>query len=184
MIEGKNIYLRVMELEDMECYREMINDVAVSDKVVGWGFPVSKEAQIEWYKRAITDEKNKRFTVVEKESNSPVGMVTLSGIDWHNRSATHGIKLHPLCPKGKGIGTDAVMTLMRYAFEQVNLNRLDGSWMSDNVASENLYIKCGWKVEGIKEKAIYRNGTYHDLKISGILREEYYENREKMKWQW
>jgi RimJ/RimL family protein N-acetyltransferase len=182
MIEGKNIYLRVMELEDMDCYREMINTPAVSDKVVGWGFPVSTESQIEWYHKAIHDEKNKRFTIVDKESNMPVGMVTLSGIDWHNRSATHGIKLHPSCPKCKGIGTDAVMTLMKYAFEEVNLNRLDSSHIEGNIPSEKLYLKCGWNIEGMKKNAIYRNGCYHNLKITGITKEDYYKAKEKLGW--
>lgn len=182
MIEGKNIYLRIMELEDMDCYRDMINTPAIADKVVGWGFPVSKEAQIEWYHKAIHDERNKRFTIVDKQTNLPIGMVTLSNIDWHNRSATHGIKLHPSCPKGRGVGTDAVMTLMKYAFEEVNLNRLDGSWMEDNIPSEKLYLKCGWKIEGIKQNAIFRNGTYHNLKITGILKEEYYATKEKLGW--
>lgn len=182
MIEGKNIYLRIMELEDMDCYREMINAPAISDKVVGWGFPVARETQLDWYRKAVNDEKNKRFTIVDKETGKPIGMVTLSGIDWHNRSATHGIKLHPSCPKGKGIGTDAVMTLMRYAFEEVGLNRLDSSWMEDNIPSEKLYLKCGWTIEGIKKNAIYRNGRYHNLKITGITREDYFAIKEKMDW--
>ena len=78
--------------------------------------------------------------------------------------------------KGKGVGTDAVMTLMKFAFEELNLNRLDGSWMEDNIASEKLYLKCGWKVEGIKENAIFRNGKYHNLKITGITQQDYFNH--------
>lgn len=182
MIEGKEINLRAMELEDMSCFWDMLNDQAVSSMVVGWSFPVSKEEQNEWYHRAIHDVKNKRFTISQKETNQAIGMVTLSNIDWQNRSATHGIKLHPTCPKGKGIGTDAVKTLMKYAFEEVNLNRLDGSWMEDNIASEKLYIKCGWQIEGVKKNAIYREGIYHNLKIAGITKEDYLAIKERLEW--
>ena len=49
-IMGKKIYLRAMELEDMEMYRDMINDEEVSRMVVGWSFPVSKKEQLDWYK--------------------------------------------------------------------------------------------------------------------------------------
>ncbi len=175
MIEGKTVILRQMEESDMSCYYEMINDPFIYSKVVGWSFPVSKLEQSEWFSRAIHDKDNRRFTIVLKETGLPVGMVTLSNIDWQNRSAFHGIKLHSSCPKGKGIGTDAVMTLMKYAFDEVNLNRLDGCWISDNIASEKLYLKCGWRIEGVKKDAIYRNGSYHDLKIVGITRSEYYE---------
>lgn len=180
MIEGKKIYLRAMEYTDMECFKDMLNDPDISSNVVGWSFPVSDVEQNNWFEQAVKDQKNKRFTIVMKESNKAVGMVTLTNIDWHNRSATHGIKLHPSCPKRQGIATDAVMTLMQYAFEEVNLNRLNGSWITYNLASKKLYEKCGWYVEGIKKQAIYRNGEYHDLAISGILKSEYIAVKEKL----
>ena len=165
-IMGKQIYLRAMEPEDMEMCRDMINDEEVSRMVVGWSFPVS--------------DRNKRFTICMKDTDQPVGIVTLTDIDLVNRSAFHGIKLHPSCPKGKGVGTDAVMTLMEYAFNQINLNRLDGEWFLYNTASKRLYEKCGWYEEGIKKKAIYRNGEYHDLAICGILKEEYLEAKKRL----
>lgn len=181
-ITGKKIYLRPMELTDMDAYRKMLNDESISANVVGWSFPVSTTEQEAWFNKAVMDSKNKRFTIVMKENNEVVGMLTLSSIDWHNRSATHGIKLLPSCPKGQGIGTDAVLTLMKYAFEEVNLNRLDGSWIEYNLPSKKLYEKCGWYEEGTKKEAIYRNGRYHDLKIAGITKREYMELKEKNNW--
>lgn len=180
-IEGKKIYLRAMEPEDMEMYREMVNDEEVSRMVVGWSFPVSKYEQMNWYERSVGDA-NKRFTICIKEDNSPVGMVTLTDIDLVNRSAFHGIKLHSSCPKGMGIGTDSVMTLMEYAFNQLNLNRLNGEWLLYNTASKKLYEKCGWTEEGIKRQAIYRNGEYHDLAITGIMKEQYLRKKEELNW--
>ena len=180
-IMGKKIYLRAMELEDMEMYRDMINDEEVSRMVVGWSFPVSKKEQLDWYNCVVSDV-NKRFTVCRKENNQAVGMVTLTNIDLVNRSAFHGIKLHPSCPKRTGVGTDAVMTLMEYAFNHINLNRLDGKWLLYNIASKKLYEKCGWHEEGIKRQAIFRNGEYHDLAISGILKEEYLAAKERLGW--
>jgi len=181
-INGKIIYLRPMEFDDMIYYQDMINDDFIASKVVGWSFPVSMEEQINWFHKASIDSNNKRFTIVLKESNEVVGMLTLTSIDWHNRSATHGIKLLSSCPKGKGIGTDAVITLMKYAFDEVNLNRLDGSWLDYNIASKKLYEKCGWYEEGCKKEAIYRNGRYHDLKIAGITKKEYLELKEQNDW--
>lgn len=171
-IIGKKIYLRAMEPEDMEMFRDMINDPEVSRMVVGWSFPVSRKEQMDWYNRSVSDV-NKRFTICLRNNNKAVGMVTLTNIDLVNRSAFHGIKLHPTCPKGEGIGTDAVMTLMEYAFNQLNLNRLDGEWFLFNKASKRMYEKCGWCEEGIKKQAVYRDGKYHDLAICGILKEEY-----------
>lgn len=176
---GKTIYLRSMEREDMEMYREMINDEGISKMVVGWSFPVSREEQISWFEHNFSGP-NKRFTICLLEDDRPVGLVTLSDIDMVNRSAFHGIKLHPSCPKRKGIGTDAVMTLMEYAFNQLNLHRLNGSWLSYNEASRDLYLKCGWQVEGIQRKAVFRDGEYYDLITSGILKSDYINLKDRL----
>lgn len=181
-ISGQRIYLRAMEKCDMEAYQEMLNDEDISANVVGWSFPVSKAEQDAWFDRVASDQRNRRFSIVLKETDEIVGMLTLSSIDWHNRSATHGIKLLPSCPKGQGIGTDAVLTLMRYAFEEVNLHRLDGSWLECNAASKHLYEKCGWYEEGTKKEAVWRNGRYYDLKIAGITKREYLALKERMGW--
>lgn len=76
--------------------------------------------------------------------------------------------------RGKGIAQDAVMTLMRYAFKELNLNRLDGAIIEYNKPSQKLYIdRCGWKIEGVKRKSIFKNGEYHDNIMVSILAEEY-----------
>ncbi len=172
-INGRIVYLRPMESSDMEAYQVMLNDETISGEVVGWSFPVSRDEQNSWFHQACIDQRNRRFSIVMKETNLLVGMVALSSIDWHNRSATLGIKLLPSCPKQTGIGTDAVMTLEKYAFEQVNLNRLDGSWIEYNIPSERLFEKCGWHKEGEKKEAIFRNGQYHNLIIAGITKTDY-----------
>ncbi|MBQ7145187.1 MAG: GNAT family N-acetyltransferase [Lachnospiraceae bacterium] len=180
-ITGKRVYLRAMEAEDMEMYREMMNDGEISRQVVGWSFPVSQKEQSEWYNKAVFSA-DKRFTICLKENGKAVGMATLTDIDWVNRSAFHGIKLHPDCPKRENIGTDAVMALMEYAFCQLNLHRLDGAWLVSNTASAGLYKKCGWKEEGIKKEAVFRDGAYRDLAISGIRDVDYAAIRETLAW--
>lgn len=171
-IYGKKVVLRAMEPADMECFREILNDPDVSKMVVGWSFPVSACEQEDWYEKAVRSA-DKRFTIALTEDGSPVGMAALTDIDWVNRSAFHGIKLHPSCPRRQGLGTDAVFALMRYAFDELNLNRLDTAWLLYNQPSKHLYEKLGWHEEGIKKQAVYRNGRYHDIAVAGVLREDY-----------
>ena len=52
-------------------------------------------------------------------------------------------------------GTDTVMAIMKYAFEELQLNRLDGTIIEYNEPSRRLYYdKCGWMVEGVRRKAV------------------------------
>jgi RimJ/RimL family protein N-acetyltransferase len=67
------------------------------------------------------------------EDDGAVGTATLTEIDSKRSRATHGIKLANKERRAKGIGTDAVMVIMLYALDELQLNRLDGSWFSDNL---------------------------------------------------
>jgi len=172
-IKGKFVTLRAIEPEDLELIRESFNDCDMEDKVVGWAFPISKYQEQKWYDNHYADN-DKKF-VIETVADGAVGIATLGDIDWKNRCATHGIKLFKKEQRSKGIGTDTVMAIMKYSFDELGLHRLNGSWFPENIPSKNMYMKLGWKVEGIKRKSIYKHGEYRDLEITGILEEEYYE---------
>lgn len=171
-IKGKKVTLRAIEKEDLELMREMLNDPEMENLVVGWAFPVSKYQQERWYENNINNSTNLRF-IVETENDGAVGLATLTDIDWKNRKAHHGMKLASKKSRAKGIGTDTVMAIMKYAFEELQLNRLDGSWFEENIPSKTMYMKCGWKEEGKLRNYIYKKGKYRDLIVTGILKEEY-----------
>ena len=116
------------------------------------------------------------------------------GASWHsrgvgrrgrqsgNRSAFHGIKLSKSTPKRQGIALDAVMAIMSYAFEELQLNRLDSAWSEYNQPSIKLYEKCGWSIEGCKKRGVFKRGKYYDRYFGGILVEDYKATKEKLDW--
>lgn len=176
-ITGNNVVLRALEPEDMPYLLDMINDPEMEYMVVGWSFPNSKKQQDDWYSRVVGDQKNFRFAI-EFEGKF-VGVSTLIKIDWKNRSADHGIKLHQSAPKGKGIATDAVYATMKYAFEELQLHRLYGSILDYNIPSQKLYAKCGWREEGRYIQNVFKRNEYHDEIPMAILRDEYFVWKEK-----
>lgn len=177
-IYGKKVILRAMEKSDCEMVREIFNDPEIENLVVVWAFPLSSYAQEQWFTNHYADQTNFRF-VIETPEDGAVGLATLINIDWKNRRAEHGIKLSNRKFHSKGIGTDAVMAIMRYAFDELGLNRLDGGWFDDNAASKGMYTKCGWVAEGIRREYVFKSGEYRDLVIVGILASEYYSLIEK-----
>lgn len=172
-IYGKKVLLRAMEKSDCELVRKMFNDPDIEDCVVGWAFPLSQYAQEKWYEAHYNDQ-NFRW-IIETQEDGAVGIATLTDIDWKNRMAYHGIKLLNREYRGKGIGTDTVMAIMRYAFDELGLNRLNGSWFAENIPSKSMYMKCGWKEEGLRRKYIFKHGEYRDLIETGVLAKDYYE---------
>lgn len=172
-IYGKKVVLRAMEKADISLVKDMFNDPEMESLVIGWAFPLSSYAQEKWFENHYNDTSSFRF-VIETQEDGAVGIATLTDIDWKNRKASHGIKLARKSNRTKGIGTDTVMAIMRYAFDELGLHRLEGSWFPTNIPSKNMYIKCGWQEEGLKRKAIYKGGKFRDLAITGILAEDYY----------
>lgn len=172
-LKGEKVYLRAVEKEDMEFLRIMINNPEMEKNVVGWSFPVSKYEQEKWFENQIENKNNIRY-IIEAE-NEKVGLVTITNIDWKNRKACHGIKLCSDNVRGKGYGTDTVMTIMKYAFEELQLNKLYSTILEYNIASLNLYKKCGWTTDGILRESTFKGNKYVNEIAVSILKKEYEE---------
>lgn len=172
MIVGKNISLRALELEDAQLLQQLINDPQISDYVVGWGFPVSLFSQKKW----IQDSNNNssyRLVVMDNETQEAIGITGLWDIDWHNQSATSAIKIIPKKSK-KGLGSEAIMLSMAWAFYKVGLRRLDATILDFNGPSMGAYVKkCGWRIEGCHKEAVFRKGQWHNLYSIAILKYEF-----------
>ncbi|WP_238902583.1 GNAT family protein [Clostridium sp. YIM B02506] len=174
-IHGKKVVLRSIEKEDLDTLRGIMNDPEVERLLGGWALPVSKYEQEQWYEKSINNKDTLRW-VIETKEDGVIGMTGLWNIDWKYRTAFTGIKIGNIDYRGKGYGTDAVMAVMRYAFEELQLKRLDGDIVEYNIASQKLYCgKCGWKEEGVRRKHIFKNNRYYDRILVGILNDEYFQ---------
>jgi len=173
VIEGRKIRLRAVEEKDLEFLLKMANDPEISGLVVGWEFSLSLTDQKMWFSQSQTDRSNRRF-IVEDGNAHPIGLTGLWAIDWHDRHALTALKLSSKETRGKGYGTDAIMTIMAYAFYEVGLRKLWGEILPYNIASYKAYVgKCGWRVEGLLRKHVFRKGSFHDLYRVSILKEEF-----------
>ena len=77
--------------------------------------------------------------------------------------------------KFKGYGTDALMAIMRYVFDELGFHRLNASRLAVNQISAKMLGKCGFVEEGVKREYIYKGGKFIDLVEASILADEYYE---------
>lgn len=175
ILKGKKVILRAVEQEDIEMLRELTNDPEYEKMIVGWSFPISKKDQEMWFSNCKNGLDSLRYTI-ETEADGPVGMIGLRKIDWKNGVATGlGMRIARKEIRTRGLATDAWMTLMRYAFTELRLNRINGSALAHNKASLRVCEKVGFKVEGVQRQAVYKNGEFIDLVIMGCLKSDYEE---------
>jgi RimJ/RimL family protein N-acetyltransferase len=173
-IKGKLVTLRAIELSDLPQLNEWANDTGLWDMLGGWHFPYSLQSTEDWINNIDNNDKNEQVFAIDGQGVGIIGTTNLVNIDWKNKNAFHGMLLGSKKTHGKGYAQDTVMSIMRYAFDELGLNRLDGDMIEYNKLSLNFYTKrCGWEVEGVKRDWFYRKGTFFDKVIVGITRERY-----------
>ncbi len=174
-ILGRKIVLRAVEEADLYLLHKWSNDPQTQDIMGGIHFPSSMDWHKRWFENLKNDQNNQRFAIEAPELGL-IGLSTIINIDWRNSHAWHGIMLGDKEIRGKGFGFDAIMATLRYAFDELHLERLDGAMISYNEISVHLYVnKCGWKKEGLKRNYYYRKGKFWDQIIVGQTRQDYYE---------
>ena len=72
-----------------------------------------------------------------------------------------------------GYGSDAVMTLLRFAFEEMNLNRVELGVFEFNERAIACYLKCGFVEEGRRREHYFQEGRYWDIIDMSVLRREF-----------
>ena len=102
-----------------------------------------------------------------------LGDLQLSGIDWRHRVAGIGLSIARKVDRGQGYGRDATMTLLRYAFHQLDLHRVSAGTASHNLAAQRVLEKCGFVQEGEEREAIYCGGQRWGRVNYGMLRGEF-----------
>lgn len=108
---------------------------------------------------------------IEKDGNV-IGQACLKNMKWINHKAELSIFIESK-EQGKGYGSAALAAIIEYAFNRLNLYRLEAEVVASNKASMRLIQKQGFIEEGCLREAKFVNGSYHNLLRFGLLRKEY-----------
>ena len=172
MIQGKLMKLRAVEADDAKTYHSWINDEE-TNQWRGLHHPSSKEEATKWIETQRSSRSDALTFAIEDKDGTLVGFIGLQNICPRSRRSEIWIYLGSKPHWNQGIGEDSVRTLSNYAFVQMNLFRI---WLECNPEFVNVvrcYEKVGFVREGTLRKAYYRNGSFHDTCIMGLLREDF-----------
>jgi RimJ/RimL family protein N-acetyltransferase len=174
VLRGERVLLRAVERADVEVLAGFDRDPAtwrlVSDRPY---VPTTVARALEQY------DAGERFRVQDDHvpfvvdvDGTAVGYANLWGIDTFNRRGHLGIGLAPEA-RGKGYGTDAVRVLLRYAFEDRGLHRVQLEALADNVQGRAAYRRAGFVEEGTTRQDAWVDGRFVDQVVMGVLAEEW-----------
>jgi len=114
----------------------------------------------------------RRIVWLIQRDQDVVGMTNMRDIEWIDRTATTGMHVYPRFRR-QGIATAVVAMRARYAFAELGLNKLHTDTWDENVAMKRALLKAGYREVGIRRKEFYRGGTWHDMWLGELLREDW-----------
>jgi RimJ/RimL family protein N-acetyltransferase len=118
-----------------------------------------------------------RFGIRRQTDDMLLGYVEIDGILWSHRVGWLAIMIGERAERGKGYGHAAMQLALRYAFDELNLHRVQLTVFSYNTAAIRLYERLGFQREGTYREFLERDGQRHDMYLYGLLRREWMARR-------
>ena len=112
-----------------------------------------------------------------ENDNELIGEIKFNRLRWFNRKAELGIIIKKEFQE-KGIGKAALKKIIEFAFEKMNLHRLEAEVIEDNARSKKLIEDLGFVFEGELREAKYSKGKYLSVLRYGLLKHESEKTKE------
>ncbi|GAA6614965.1 GNAT family N-acetyltransferase [Scytonema sp. NUACC26] len=171
-IETKNLILRETKLADAQDIFQIFandevtryHDLETATRVEQAQFLIERRAERFQNKQGI------RWGIARKEDNIIIGSC---GYSIKNRFLLEiGYEL-ARDYWGKGIMTEALQAIIKWGFQELDINRIEAMVLIENIASIRLLEKMGFLEEGLLREYGFWKGQFHDLKLFSLLRKEY-----------
>lgn len=174
MLLGERVRLRAIEREDIPTFVRWFNDPEVRRYLLMYE-PMSRVKEERWFESHV-EARDEFLLAIEAQVGDTwihIGNVGLHRIDWKNRTAVFGIALGEKAYWGQGYGTDATRTMLRFAFDELNLHRVELEVYDFNPRAMRCYEKAGFQREGTRRQALFRDGRYWDVHTMAVLQTEF-----------
>lgn len=172
----KTVYFRAFEEEDAELIYQWMNDDELKNLSVGVNRRMCREEAREWVRIRMKDSRNQVFwAICSKDTNKMIGYASLVNIHYINSSAETGAILIGDKDYNDGLAwIEAALFMFEYGFERLNLNRIYGVCFKEHKMSCLMAKALHEETEGIMRQAVFKNGKYHDLVYSAMLKDDYF----------
>jgi [ribosomal protein S5]-alanine N-acetyltransferase len=175
VLETERLLIRKIELNDVDDLFEVFSDPEVTHHMT-WEVSKTKEETLKNFITVVMERHKKGesvdWSIVHKDSKKVIGNCAFVGWSDQHSKAEIGFVLNKHY-WGKGFASEVLKELIRFGFEVIQLNRIEGVCDPDNVGSEKVMQKVGMKFEGLLRKNEYIKGEFRDTKVFSILKEEY-----------
>ncbi len=144
----------------------------------GFARPPSNPRQFRAFLRRMRGAEHAGHFVIERETGALVGVVNLNDIV---RGAFRGAQLgyYAFSPfAGHGYMTAGLSAVLRRAFGELSLHRLEANIQPDNLDSIRLVRRLGFRKEGLSPRYLKVGGRWRDHERWALLAEQWRPSRD------
>ena len=173
-IAGRKLFLRAIEASDINTeYVGWLNDPAINTFMATRRFPTTLEDLKKFYTTIKADKNAVYFAICLQSDGRHIGNIKLDKIDWISRVSEFGILIGDQKHWGQGYCAESTYLITKHGFNQLNLKRITIFLAEENQAALKCYEKAGYLSEGVLRKAVFLNGSYHNIICMGQLQKEF-----------
>lgn len=169
------LILRRFTIDDTEAvYNNWTSDSEVS-KYMRWQHHKSikeTESKINDWINRYKHNNFYQWAITFKGSDEPIGAIGLFVVNESDMSGDFGYSISRKC-WGMGVATEALMAVLKFAFETVGFNRIESYHSVNNPASGKVMLKAGMKLEGLAKQKYKSNVGFEDSYVYSIIKEDY-----------
>lgn len=173
MFDKFRVYLRALEPDDYKVSINWRKDNQIWDMVGGPKYFVSEAYEKKWTEDMIFNTNSVHLAICLKETDEYIGIGSITDINWINRTAHVPSMIGEKTYWSQGLATEARILLLYFAFYERGFNRVWAVILEDNIASQKMCEKCGYKKEGILRESVYKNGEMKNQILMSVLREDF-----------
>ena len=163
-LEGERLYMRPVTENDLDGnYLSWLNDSEVCKYNSHAYFPNTPAKMRSYFDSTQVSDRIMVLAVIDKESNTHIGNISLQAINWVNRSAEIAFLLGEKEFWGKGYMEEAGKLLIKHGFENLGLHRIHCGTVEENIGMNRLSEKLGMKKEGTQRDAFFKQNRYYNV---------------------
>lgn len=168
---GEKCYLSPLTDEDAENWVRWHNDIDISMPESNVYVSITLQNMKERVNRHQSNRESV-FSIIDKEKDIPIGTVEINYCSLH-RTGTLGIIIGEKHYWGKGYGREAIMLILDYGFNLLNLHNIMLGVYAFNRRAIGLYKSIGFKEIGRKREYQTMGGRKIDMIMMDLLSREY-----------
>lgn len=177
VLKGERITLRLLQKSDFETYYTtgFSHEDKALMRLTGNERNFTKKEIHDYVERVCDDETRYDFLITQQDTI--LGEIVLNQIEWDSKNASFRIAMFQSVTCNQGYGSEAISLLLPFAFNTLNLHRIELEVFAYNPRAKHTYEKFGFQLEGTLREALYFEESYHDIYIMSILRSDF--NKQK-----